>query len=105
MPSRLYRRGTGSSSRERLSREAQACPSAGVAVWDFSLATGEALFDLIVAVRIGAFDGRRPHAGALAWPRMAAALPPGGRVVADGVAWIEFVEFRPQGLTLRPVPK
>jgi hypothetical protein len=53
---------------------------------DFSLSTGEAPFDLIVAVRVGAFDGRHPEAGARAWPRLAAALVPGGCVVVDGVA-------------------
>jgi cyclopropane fatty-acyl-phospholipid synthase-like methyltransferase len=58
-----------------------------VAAVDFFLATGEAPFDLIVAVRVGAFDGRHPEAGARAWPRMAAALAPGGCVVVDGVAY------------------
>ncbi|HBO6768117.1 TPA: class I SAM-dependent methyltransferase [Pseudomonas aeruginosa] len=49
-----------------------------VAAEDFVLGPGEAPFDLIVAVRVGAFDGRHPDAGARAWPRMAAALAPGG---------------------------
>lgn len=46
-----------------------------VAAEDFVLGPGEAPFDLIVAVRVGA----------RAWPRMAAALAPGGRLAIDGV--------------------
>jgi SAM-dependent methyltransferase len=46
---------------------------------------GEAPFDLIVAVRVGALDGRHPEAGAKAWPRLRAALAPGGRIFVDGV--------------------
>lgn len=56
-----------------------------VAAEDFVLAPGEAPFDLIVAVRVGAFDGRHPDAGARGWPRTAAALAPGGRLAVDGV--------------------
>jgi cyclopropane fatty-acyl-phospholipid synthase-like methyltransferase len=50
----------------------------------FALAPGEAPFDLIVAVRVGALDGRHPEAGARAWPRLRAALAPGGRIFVDG---------------------
>jgi cyclopropane fatty-acyl-phospholipid synthase-like methyltransferase len=55
-----------------------------VAAEEFTLAPGEAPFDLIVALRVGAFDGRHPAAGARAWPRMAAALAPGGQLFIDG---------------------
>lgn len=51
----------------------------------FARAPGEAPFDLIVAVRVGALDGRHPEAGARAWPRLRAALAPGGRIFVDGV--------------------
>jgi cyclopropane fatty-acyl-phospholipid synthase-like methyltransferase len=51
----------------------------------FALEPGEAPFDLIVAVRVGALDGRHPDAGARAWPRLRAALAPGGRIFVDGV--------------------
>ncbi|MDE2398824.1 MAG: methyltransferase domain-containing protein [Burkholderiales bacterium] len=51
---------------------------------DFVLAPGEPPFDLIVAVRVGALDGRHPEAGRQAWTRIAAALAPGGRVFVDG---------------------
>lgn len=50
----------------------------------FALAPGEAPFDLIVAVRVGALDGRHPADGAEAWPRLMAALAPGGRIIIDG---------------------
>ncbi|MFN5717919.1 MAG: SAM-dependent methyltransferase, partial [Bradyrhizobium sp.] len=46
---------------------------------------GEAPFDLVVAVRVGALDGRHPAAGARAWPRIRAALAPSGRIFVDGV--------------------
>jgi cyclopropane fatty-acyl-phospholipid synthase-like methyltransferase len=51
----------------------------------FALDLGEDPFDLIVAVRIGALDGRHPKAGALAWPRLMAALAPEGRIFIDGI--------------------
>ena len=51
----------------------------------FALDHGEMPFDLIVAVRVGALDGRHPEAGARAWPRLRAALAPGGQVFIDGV--------------------
>ncbi|MFP5480422.1 MAG: SAM-dependent methyltransferase [Alphaproteobacteria bacterium] len=44
---------------------------------------GEAPFDLAFALRVGALDGRHPAAGALALPRIAAALVPGGRLFVD----------------------
>lgn len=50
----------------------------------FILQPGEARFDLILAVRVGAFDGRHAAAGALAFPRMAGVLAPGGRFFIDG---------------------
>ncbi len=52
---------------------------------EFALAAGEAPFDLIVAVRVGALDGRHPEAQAKAWPRLYAALAQGGRIFVDGV--------------------
>lgn len=58
-----------------------------VAAEDFALEPDEAPFDLIVAMRVGAFDGRHPDAGALAWPRMAAALARGGQFVVDGMPY------------------
>ncbi|KAI5912240.1 cyclopropane-fatty-acyl-phospholipid synthase family protein [Thauera sp. 2A1] len=59
-----------------------------VAAEDFVLAPGEAPFDLIVAVRVGAFDGRHPDARARAWPRLADAHAPGGCLVVDGLAYV-----------------
>ena len=55
-----------------------------VAVEELELAPGEESHDLAFAVRVGAFDGRHPRAGALALARVAAALRPGGRLLVDG---------------------
>jgi cyclopropane fatty-acyl-phospholipid synthase-like methyltransferase len=54
-----------------------------VAAEHFLLRRGEKPFDLIVAVRVGALDGRHPEAGAIALPRLRAALAPGGRLLVD----------------------
>lgn len=54
-----------------------------VAAEDFVLDPGEVPFDLAFALRVGALDGRHPAAGALALPRIAAALVPGGRLFVD----------------------
>lgn len=56
-----------------------------VAAEDFTTQPGEPLFDLVVAVRVGALDGRHPEAGARALPRLRAALAPRGRIFIDGV--------------------
>ncbi|MFN3320843.1 MAG: SAM-dependent methyltransferase [Allorhizobium sp.] len=50
----------------------------------FTLADDEAPFDLAIAIRVGAFDGRHPEAGRLALPRVRAALRPHGRIFIDG---------------------
>ncbi|MFI0408556.1 SAM-dependent methyltransferase [Actinomadura sp. 3N508] len=54
------------------------------AIEDFALEPGEAPFDLVFAVRVGALDGRHPEAGRAAKRCIAAALAPGGRVFIDG---------------------
>jgi len=51
---------------------------------DFVAEPGEGPFDLVFAVRVGAFDGRHPAAGRKAFARIAAALAPGGRLFVDG---------------------
>ena len=50
----------------------------------FMLAEEEEPFDLAVAIRVGALDGRHPEAGRLVLPRIRAALRPGGRIFIDG---------------------
>lgn len=64
-----------------------------VAAEDFVLEPGEALYDLAVAVRVGALDGRHPEAGRHARARIAAALVPGGRLVIDGGAPLRDVDL------------
>ena len=55
-----------------------------VAAEDLELEPGDAPYDLALAVRVGALDGRHPAAGDRARPRIAAALAPGGRLFIDG---------------------
>jgi SAM-dependent methyltransferase len=55
-----------------------------VAIEDFELETGEAPYDIALAVRVGALDGRHPHAEAQAKRWIAAALTPRGRLFIDG---------------------
>lgn len=55
-----------------------------VAVEEFELLPGEAPFDLVVAIRVGALDGRYPEAGRRAMARLAAATVPGALLFTDG---------------------
>jgi cyclopropane fatty-acyl-phospholipid synthase-like methyltransferase len=54
------------------------------AVEDFELAADEEPFDLVFAVRVGAFDGRHPQAGEQALRRIAAATKADARLFIDG---------------------
>lgn len=65
-----------------------------VAVEQFVRLPDEAPFDLAFAVRVGALDGRHPRAGALALPRIAAALTPQARLFIDGGNPIREVRIR-----------
>jgi hypothetical protein len=51
---------------------------------DLALCTGERLYDLAFAVRVGALDGRHPDRYQQSVARIAAALVPGGRLLTDG---------------------
>ena len=50
----------------------------------FVLERGEMPYDLAVAIRVGALDGRHPAAGEKVRLRLAAALTPQGRLFIDG---------------------
>ena len=54
------------------------------AIEDFVPRPGEEPFDLVLAVRVGALDGRHPEAGQRALRRIAAATTPGARLLVDG---------------------
>lgn len=54
------------------------------AIEEFELPPKAPPFDLAVAVRVGALDGRHPDAGKRALPRIRAALSPHGRLFVDG---------------------
>lgn len=55
-----------------------------VAAESFVMEPDDIPFDIVVAVRVGALDGRHPEAGQQAIARIRAALAPGGRVFIDG---------------------
>lgn len=65
-----------------------------VAAEDFALLPGEAQFDLAFAVRVGAFDGRHPNAGAVALRRVAAALTPTARFFIDSGDPLREIDLR-----------
>jgi cyclopropane fatty-acyl-phospholipid synthase-like methyltransferase len=56
-----------------------------VAIEDFRLEPGEAPYDLALAIRVGALDGRHPEVEKEARDRIAAALTSSGRLFIDGV--------------------
>ncbi|MER9776605.1 methyltransferase domain-containing protein, partial [Mesorhizobium sp. M0220] len=55
-----------------------------VAIEDFELEADEKRFDIAVAVRVGALDGRHPEAGKIALQRLGAVLTAQGRLFIDG---------------------
>lgn len=57
-----------------------------VAAGDFTLLAREEPFDLAVAIRVGALDGRHPVEGVVSRARIREALRPGGRLYIDGGA-------------------
>lgn len=59
----------------------------------FTLEPGEPPYDLAVAIRVGALDGRHPQAGTLARAAIKAALVPGGRLCIDGGDPLREVEL------------
>jgi SAM-dependent methyltransferase len=75
---------------EQLTRSAPELISAGrltarqVAIEELRLHQGEDRYDLALAVRVGALDGRHPHLESLALERLGRVLVPGGRLFIDG---------------------
>lgn len=51
---------------------------------DFALQKGEKPYDLAVAIRVGALDGRHPEIEAATLKAIAKALKPGGKLFVDG---------------------
>lgn len=56
---------------------------------DFTLEPGEAPFDIAVAVRVGALDGRHPQAGVKARAAIGRVLTPDGKLFVDTNAPME----------------
>jgi SAM-dependent methyltransferase len=75
---------------EQLTKSAAELISAGrltarrVALEDLQLQEGEDRYDIALAVRVGALDGRHPRLESLALERLGRALVPGGRLFIDG---------------------
>jgi cyclopropane fatty-acyl-phospholipid synthase-like methyltransferase len=65
-----------------------------VAAEDLELRPGETPYDIALAVRVGALDGRYPEVGERARRRIAAALTPGGRLFIDGGEPLREVPLR-----------
>jgi hypothetical protein len=61
------------------------------AIEDFELEPGEAPYDLAVALRVGALDGRHPDLEARALARIGAALTADGILYLDGGAPLRTV--------------
>ena len=55
-----------------------------VAAEDLVLDDGERPYDLVFAIRVGAFDGRHPAAGIRALQRIAVVTTPDARMFVDG---------------------
>lgn len=55
-----------------------------VACEELVLEAGEARYDLVFAVRVGALDGTHPDVRVHALERLASAVVPGGRLFIDG---------------------
>ena len=55
-----------------------------IAVENLALNSGEPLYDMAFAVRVGGLDGRHPEVAQLALPRIAKALTKSGRLFIDG---------------------
>ena len=74
----------------KATAQAEALSTAGhlrfrcVAIEDFQRAPGEAPFDIVIAVRVGALDGRHPGREEAAWTRIRAVRAAGGQVFVDG---------------------
>lgn len=63
-----------------------------VAAENFTLAEGEAPFDVAFALRVGALDGRHPQLGEQVLTRLRAALAPGAVLFIDGGDPLQVVD-------------
>lgn len=65
------------------------------AIEDFELEPGEAPFDIAVAIRVGALDGRHPELQGRAHRNIARALAPHGRLFIDGGDPLREIALQP----------
>lgn len=66
-----------------------------VAIEEFELEVGEKRFDIAVAVRVGALDGRHPGIEELALEKITKALTPEGRLFIDGGNPLKEIPLQP----------
>ncbi|HLT09007.1 MAG TPA: methyltransferase domain-containing protein [Cyclobacteriaceae bacterium] len=66
-----------------------------VAIEEFELDAGDKSFDMAVAVRVGALDGRHPTIEKLALEKIAKALTPEGRLFIDGGDPLKEISLEP----------
>jgi cyclopropane fatty-acyl-phospholipid synthase-like methyltransferase len=64
------------------------------AIENFELRPGEAPYDIALAIRVGALDGRHPEQEHEARRRIAAALSSGGRLFIDGGDSLREIRIR-----------
>jgi SAM-dependent methyltransferase len=64
-----------------------------VAIENFALIKGDAAFDLVFGIRVGALDGRHPSAGELAFDRISKILNPNGKFYIDGGNPLKEIKF------------
>ena len=65
-----------------------------VAIEEFDLQPGERPYDIALAIRVGALDGRHPELETQALRKLAAALTPKGRLFIDGGDPLREVRLR-----------
>lgn len=66
-----------------------------VAIEEFEVEAGEKPFDIAVAVRVGALDGRHPEIEERALEKIAKALTPEGRLFIDGGDPLKEISLEP----------
>jgi SAM-dependent methyltransferase len=65
-----------------------------IAIENFAFLKGDAPFDLVFGIRVGALDGRHPSAGLLAFDRIAKILKRNGKLYIDGGNPLKEIKLR-----------
>ena len=65
-----------------------------IAIENFKQDSREQLFDLVVAIRVGALDGRHPELAQQAFYKIASVLKKNGRLFIDGPEVIQEIDYK-----------